>query len=361
MRLVFLFLILFSLLTRILVSLILLNGNLILPPSDSTDFHNLASELSKNFSWDSFTIGWIYSYWLSIFYVLLDDSRILGLVLSCLIWLVSVIYFKKVCLLIGFNNKQVLFYLFLYCFLPSSVFYASDTLREPYQMLFTILIVYFGIKYLRVRKSVDYIKLCLSLFCLSLLHHVFIIFAFFIFFYLAVTKFSLKKTVFMSFLFSGLLITFGSLFNSYFNDSSNLVDNIEKFNEIGRSFEANSTYPILYSSSNTSVSYFISFLFSFLQYLLEPFPWRIKNGMDVVVFVENILRYILLFNVFKILIDFKKRKAIDIDLSFLIFCFFVIEILWSMGTNNWGTAIRHHLPAVGISFLILGKIKTLNQ
>jgi hypothetical protein len=349
------FIIFGSLVIRVFVSLVLLNDNVILPPSDSTDFHNLAYELSNNFHFDNFYIGWIYSYWLSFFYSIFSNSRIVGFLLSWIVWLISAIYFKKVCSLLGFSNKQVTIYLFLYCFLPSSLFYASDTMREAYQMLFLIFVVYFGINYLRFGKVLYFFKLFFSLFILCLLHHVFIGFSILILAYLLLKKFTIKKSVFVFVIFSILFTFFGSLFKGYIPSSLSLTESVERFNEIGRSLEANSTYPTLFGTSNPVIGFFTNFL----QYLLEPFPWRIKNFFDVVVFVENSLRFIFLFYIIKYVFIKKTRSKFNVDLRFLLFCFFVMEGLWSLGTSNWGTAIRHHLPAVGVLLFLIGKLKSI--
>ena len=35
-------------------------------------------------------------------------------------------------------------------------------------------------------------------------------------------------------------------------------------------------------------------------------------------------------------------------LLFILIAYFALETIWSLGTVNWGTASRHHIPATGI-------------
>jgi hypothetical protein len=33
---------------------------------------------------------------------------------------------------------------------------------------------------------------------------------------------------------------------------------------------------------------------------------------------------------------------------FVFINYFILELIWSMGTVNWGTALRHHIPSFGL-------------
>ena len=85
---------------------------------------------------------------------------------------------------------------------------------------------------------------------------------------------------------------------------------------------------------------------SLFQYLFEPMPWRISDGLDVMVLFENILRGWLLW---KALVSLRnllgqcQRAVLFVFVSYLL-----IEVIWSLGTINWGTALRHHIPSTGL-------------
>jgi len=347
------FIILFSTIVRFLFSVTILDYNLILGPSDSTEFHNLALELRKHFTWGYFDVGWVYSYLLFFFYTIFIESRIIGFLLSCFAWGLSACVFIKLISLFSFTNKEKLLSLIIYSFIPSSVFYASDTLREPYQMLLNNILIFYSLKFYDNKSIWVFVKIFFISILLSTLHHVFIIYTIFIIVY------SLKKVNF-SFFLLGLFILAWILFYNihalpYFSNDVDILQSVTNFNEIGRSLEANTMYiPLTVTSGG--INYLLNLVFSFFQYLLEPFPWNIRNLFDLIIFLENFIRYLLVFFILKFM--FKTRKNIK-HTNFLIFAFILLEFLWSIGTNNWGTAIRHHLPSFGCSIILL--IKLINS
>jgi len=89
---------------------------------------------------------------------------------------------------------------------------------------------------------------------------------------------------------------------------------------------------------------------SLLQYMLEPMPWRIATGLDLALFIENIFRCLFIF--FSVKALFTIKQDLKTPLVFLILSFFAIEMLWALGTVNWGSAVRHHIPGMGILMII---------
>ena len=88
---------------------------------------------------------------------------------------------------------------------------------------------------------------------------------------------------------------------------------------------------------------------SIFQYLFEPMPWKISAFFDVAVLMENCLRAWLLWQVVRGL-----RKTPSESRRILLFLFvlyMILETIWSLGTINWGTAMRHHLPSMGMLVL----------
>jgi hypothetical protein len=80
--------------------------------------------------------------------------------------------------------------------------------------------------------------------------------------------------------------------------------------------------------------------------MFEPMPWRISSVTDVNLVFENIIRFWLIF---KTVTGIKKIPLQRRNPVILVFIFFlVIEGIWSLGTANWGTAARHHVPGMGL-------------
>jgi len=97
-----------------------------------------------------------------------------------------------------------------------------------------------------------------------------------------------------------------------------------------------------------------SFLF---QYLFEPMPWKMSSMVDVVALLENMLRFWLIWNALKYLVGTYLNKPMFVahnafgNRKFYLFIFLsylIMETIWSLGTTNWGTSMRHHLPSLGL-------------
>jgi len=85
------------------------------------------------------------------------------------------------------------------------------------------------------------------------------------------------------------------------------------------------------------------------NYLFQPFPWRATTILDWALVIENLLRGYLLFRAVANFYHSCGERRVCIGLVFS--GFLVIEIIWALGTINWGTAVRHHIPALGLLLL----------
>jgi hypothetical protein len=99
------------------------------------------------------------------------------------------------------------------------------------------------------------------------------------------------------------------------------------------------------------------------QYFLEPFPWHISTLFDIALFFENLFRLILIIVIIKNI--FMLTGQIRIIGVFLFILFLILETMWALGTVNWGSAARHHIPGLGLlvisTFYILAyKNRTAN-
>ena len=83
--------------------------------------------------------------------------------------------------------------------------------------------------------------------------------------------------------------------------------------------------------------------------MIEPLPWRISSLGDVVVFAENWIRILLLL----LALAGIRRSTGPRRATALIFLYIyvVAELMWSLGTINWGTAARHHAPQIPLLLL----------
>jgi hypothetical protein len=108
--------------------------------------------------------------------------------------------------------------------------------------------------------------------------------------------------------------------------------------------DARAEYGKIFTTSNP-----LSIVPCFLAYELMPIPGKISTIPDAVLFFENILRLFLIYTYWRRRSDLTQfqRSICDITLAM----WFVQEFVWSIGTINWGTAARHHVP--GVAFLLI--------
>jgi uncharacterized membrane protein len=84
--------------------------------------------------------------------------------------------------------------------------------------------------------------------------------------------------------------------------------------------------------------------------MFAPFPWQIGNVKDIHAMLESMLRIVLLI----LAVSSWRRSSGEVRsyYSFLLIVVLGMELMWALGTVNWGTAIRHHVPGHSIIVLL---------
>lgn len=328
-------------LMRIFIILLSQQFTLIGLDSDVYGFY----ERVKNFNWSNFELfgnndSNPFVVWNYILFEIFGYKMWIGQLFCLLMWIFSFILFYLSLRSINLNKLHLSKIFGLYCFLPSSLIYTSAFLRESYQMFFVNLFIYCYINF--KKQSFFIIRLLLAIFStyiLILLHFSFI-------------------SLIISFVIILICLTlsyyFKSRFNGYFAILVVLVPMllIPKFElmEYYILIKQNDAISIensraFYANLNSDFNPFLRFF----QYLFEPFPFRNLAFIDLVIILENSIRFILLFLIMRGVIRDSSKPNLGINL--LIF-YLYIEYFWSVFTYNWGTAIRHHLPVWGLILLV---------
>jgi hypothetical protein len=241
-------------------------------------------------------------------------------------------------------------------------------LREPYEVLFFMLTVYFGLQISMNRKLNirSVFLMVMSALLMAAFHKVLVVIAVMLIFLfliwcrrpisrfgnikklhimtMMVTPFLLFCIMFLSdgrFGVHGSLLT--SLVGSFNNDVQNLGQLISGWREmLLRDHLGRANYEAPFDSSS-----FLMIIFSFLKmisyYLFAPFPWMVRNSMDIGGLLESMLRMTLIYFSVK---DWckacgEKRRL----LGLMLILYFSISFLWAVGTTNYGTAMRHNMMA----------------
>jgi len=292
------------------------------------------------------------------FYLYTLKNYIWAAFFSVLIWLVSYLILFRSMRLLHFSYPNILFATIIYAFLPSIFLITSTTLREVWQLLLINFILYLFIKILIIEK-INYfniIMIVVSSIFLFILHRSLLLFGLFVFFLIFLflfTKLKINKLYVPGIIF----ILFVIIIFLYLKFSEYYV--LYGFEQLKKGLPlAIEQYQqgLILSAPNARGNYIDSvsiknymdlFLFlptAFIKYLFEPLISlnQISSVKDIVAIFENILRLLLILLFF---INIKKKNTLMINL-FLLYLF--LELVWSVGTINWGTALRHHVPSWGL-------------
>ena len=339
---------------------------------DSIGFHLAAIYFSKTLALDVFSIGNIYALILGFFYFITTDSLFLGSALSALGWLASAFILVRIMRILSFEMSNQWRVMLIYALIPSSLMYTSVTLREPFQLLFVNLALYAALKIYFHRSIAHWLVLLLACVGMGVLHGALLASGIFIIvgtlFLLtsrnrkgvSFTKVVLVSPVVILCLFYGFLLFMNlSSYGDRFEDGLGFA--IQKYQEGTLAAEQRAGYrtDIEINGLGELIVSIPSFLF---QYLFEPMPWKIGSIVDLVALLENMLRFWLIWNALKYLVGSYLNKPMFVAhnyfgyerfILFIFLSYLVIETLWSLGTSNWGTATRHHVPSLGL-LLVMG-------
>jgi hypothetical protein len=336
---------------------------------DALGFHLNAVEVSQtlDFIGNAFSIGHIYWYILGVFYFITTDSLFLGSALSALGWLASAFILLRIMRILSFKMSIQSRVMLIYALLPSSLMYTGVTLREPFQLLFVNLAFYAALKIYFHRSIAHWLVLFLAAVGMGALHGALLVTGIFI---IAGTLFLLttrnrKGLSFTKVVLVSPIVILGLFYGwLLFASITTYGERIEEgLNVAVQSYQVGTMYEAQRASYGSDIEInglgeLILSLPSFLfQYLFQPMPWKISSIVDVIPLLENMLRFWLIWNALKYLVGSYFNKPMFVErnsfwnkrfIFFIFLSYLLTETLWSLGTSNWGTAIRHHLPSIGL-------------
>ena len=78
----------------------------------------------------------------------------------------------------------------------------------------------------------------------------------------------------------------------------------------------------------------VDMLLRYALYLLAPLPWTMRGPFDLIGFADAALRVALMVGAW--------RQRQNATVAAMLLMAVGIQFCFSMGTLNWGTAMRHH-------------------
>jgi hypothetical protein len=330
-----------------------LNGVATTVEGDSLDFYALALEYHLSDRYMEFGFG-VSSYInLILFFVgIFGFSEFLLCAISAIAWLMSAFIFLHILNKFSVSNSIKTLALSIFSFWPSAIYYTATPLREAFQLLFFTIIALASYEII-VRRKYKFVFLSMfgvlgaGLMHRSLLASGFIVVLVGLIIAIASTKGKLSYFT-MSAYSAGAIFLLSASISFYsiiaYDMSNGLLEAVAQYNEGTLTQIARADYRLETLDTNFS-SAIINLPIIFGQYLFEPFPTRSMATLDIFLSVENFLRLFIIASSMKSIVATKNEQT-KVFILFLVISYFIIEFIWAVGTVNWGTASRHHVPAL---------------
>ena len=349
--------------------------------ADATSFHQAASNLSsypgsmnelsefanqsgnalalhRNFAHGFHLLDHFYSQLLARIYFISTDSLFIGSLFSVLIWAISAMVLIQIMQLLEVEKSAQFKAVAIYSLLPSSILFTGVTLREPFQLLLVNLAMFSALK-VYLQKSIKFALLLPALVFVMNKFHL-SLFLLGIFIVLGLFTLMIIRKLESCSLLKGIFISSFIILTAYFVlpriGLSNLVPSghviekelpaaIDRYLSVSITFRTRTQF-IDIIEINGVIDLLLFMPKHLFQYLFEPMPWRVSTVLDISVLLENLLRAALIWKVLARIYHIKTQKRRIVLFTFISYIAF--EAVWSIGTVNWGTAIRHHIPAMGL-------------
>jgi hypothetical protein len=333
--------------------------------ADAYYIHIISKEIAIKGEW-SFDIGHMfYTTVLGQMYRLFGVSKLFGEQLSILVFALSCIVLLKIMKLLNLT-KYNYFSLLAFGALPTMVFFGSITIREPYQVFFFMLATYFGIKmHMKGGINIYFIAFIMSAIIFGFFHKGLLVYAiclmllFFIWSHKPVSsirnvkKLRLAMFIFVPIIIVGVIALFelklpGAHMLYQLTHESWLLK-ISEYRAGGLTRFARANYGIPLDLSSSMMTIYTGTKL-YIYYLFAPFPWQVKNFMDVYAGMESIFRLILICFSVKHWLNAKGSQRRLLGLMLILY--FSSTFLFAAGTINFGTAIRHNMVSWWIIVIV---------
>ena len=331
--------------------------------ADAVRFHRLGVEWAMDGKWSIMVGAEFYQQFLGIFYRIFGPSHLLGEELSIIAFLFACFVLIK---LIDFLNitKYRVGLLLMFGLLPTNLVLGSVTMRESYQILFFMLSVYWGLRFHLEPTKGAMIFCVFSAIIMGFFHNALILYmlfllpVLFLWFPKQVSsspdsrwRFSRKRFIVIGailILIIGILIIgvlleiqgLGALASVFSGKGLKYAVDYRTILMTAQAPDARANYGIMYDTTSFG-SLIKTISLAFIYYLFAPFPWQITNWLDVYAFAESLLRFILIL--FSIISWYRAEGLQRSIWGLLLIIYFSMTLLWSTGTVNYGTSIRHHI------------------
>ena len=288
---------------------------------------------------------------LSVVYQVFGRSFFLGSGLSIFCYSLSALVFLALTVQLGSRPIVGALSLLLVGLLPPSLLYYSLILREPYVLLLILCAISVLFRFLDSPRGEGLLSWLVLVATLAFFHRAFLLWLpvwLGLSLYLVRQRVGKNQVVIVTL---GLLMFVGFSGGRYYLEggTSQIVRMTDALREGTVSRGARTTYPTHLDVSSVG-SAVLSIPAAFGAYMLYPTPLEIDTKADLYAFLENVLRVTLLLFA-AVSWRWELEPSTNAKSRYLLLSYLFMEMVWSIGTQNWGTAIRHH--ALSFPLLVL--------
>lgn len=325
--------------------------------ADAAAFHRTAATISAIGGWD-FGIGArFYSAVLALGYYLVGPSVFFGTETSIFAYTLSCVTLVRILDLLKIERHQTACVL-IFGLHPAVILFGCTTLREAWQILFFMQSVYCLLRFRQHAKPGSLFWGLASVLMMGWLHNGLIVYALFLIPYALFSRMGIRSSLSLqrtlgicltvmvaaglaAAILTGKLPNAPTLSHIAEGDAMDYAANYRQGGEVSRT-----DYGVILDPSSP-MAFAMSLPLAYVYYMLSPFPWQIRTALDVFAALDVWLRIMLLFFALK---AWRSRPPGNLSRihQFLLVLYFSMSLLWSMGTSNYGTAIRHHIIPIWI-------------
>ena len=303
--------------------------------------------------------GWVYSAFLGTLYRFTGGGLLLGQQISILAAVLSAASIVRIMRRLGGSNQAILVATSIVLFLPSGIVYTSGTLREAFQQLFLLLTVEFGLRTIDSPSVRNLVVLTATTVAGGSLHGA-VALASAIIAAGAVLIAGVTRVPHSSRRFSyrpllplvlcGVLLVGVSvptlIFPYRLGDGSLAAATSYRQS----AFEGRADY-LRFEAGDRLTPAAIPLVFGL--YVMAPLPWQVTTLPDTLALMEALTRAVLVMLALLSIVHASRGGQLKLfQVLLLAGGWLALELLWSVGTSNWGTAARHHVVAFPLLVIV---------
>lgn len=325
--------------------------------ADAYDQHMLALDFMQGIWPANMRVNYLYSYALAAIYSATVTSLFIGSLLSCIAWYVSAWSLAVSMRLLRMPSRSQTIAMLIFALTPSAVLWTAVTMREPFQLMCVNLAVLSALQIGIASRARYWGLMFASLVLGGIMHGGILGWGVLLIASTIVWEMVKHRRWFTPLrVLAGVAVIVGVLVAGYqafraayaFPVDRGLAYAVDSYQRGGLSIGVRADYRTTVDiESNSDLLAFIPV--ALFQYLFEPLPWHVTSLVDLAPLTENVVRAVLLLQALVavlILRPIPRRAALVLCTSYL-----VLETAWALGTFNWGTAARHHIPGLGLLLL----------